>query len=123
MMMHMNIPLKMTKRLQKHIDYLSVLCKCKRKQRQAMLESADGELIKTICDCVENTLAGKVPLSPSQRKRLSRYKKKLRDLRNSKRGLRVKRTYLVQKGGFLPALLAPILGVVGGLVTDLILKR
>jgi len=33
---------------------------------------------------------------------------------------RYKRDLLIQKGGFLPALLAPIIGLVGGLVGDLI---
>lgn len=113
----------MSKRLEKHLDYLSVLRKCKPKQRQAILSNADNELIKTICDCIENLLAGKVQLSPSQKKQLKRHRNQLRILRSSKKGLKLKKKYIVQNGGFLPALLAPILGVVGGLVTDLILKR
>ena len=112
----------MAKRFENNLDYLSVLCKCKPKQRCAIIKSADEQLIKVICDCVENILSGKVPLSSQAKKKLSRYKHTLRHLRSTK-SLSIKKKKLNQSGGFLPALIGPILGVVGGLVTDLILKR
>lgn len=112
----------MAKRFEKHVDYLTVLCKCGPKQRSELIKTADNQLIKVICDCAENVLAGQVPLTPKQKRKLARHKKLLRELRG-KKSLVTKRKRLSQSGGFLPALLAPILGVVGGLVTDLIFKR
>lgn len=112
----------MAKRFEKNLDYLSVLCKCNSKQRSHIINAADQQLIKTICDCAENVLSGNIKINSEQKKRLSRHKSILRELR-SKKSWRQKRRKLSQTGGFLPALLAPLLGVVGGLVTDLILKK
>lgn len=112
----------MAKRFKKNLDYLSVLCKCKSKQRCTLLKTADKQLIQTICDCAENVLSGNVPLDSKSKKKLFKHKRLLRQLRGKKSWL-AKRSKLVQSGGFLPALLSPLLGIVGGLVTDLILKR
>lgn len=112
----------MAKRFENNVDYLSVLCKCKPKQRCELLKSADKQLIDTICDCAENILSGNVPIRGKVKQKLNQHKTLLRALR-SKRDWRVKRKRLSQSGGFLPALLTPLLGIVGGLVTDLILKK
>lgn len=112
----------MAKRFEKNLDYLSVLCKCPKNQRHLILKTADKNLIETICDCAHNILSGAIPLETKKKKRLAKYKKLLRDLR-SKQSWVSKRKKLVQSGGFLPALLSPLLGIVGGLVTDLILKK
>ena len=112
----------MAKRFEKNVDYLSVLCKCDPKLRPAIIEQADQQLIKVICDCIENILSGNVSIPPESKKKLSRHKRLLRELR-SKNSLKFKKKKLIQSGGFLPALLGPLLGVVGGLVTDLIFKR
>ena len=112
----------MAKRFEKNVDYLSVLCKCKDKQRIALIRSADEQLIKAICDCVENVISGNIPIDYKAKKKLAKYKNLLRILKSKKKWTS-KRKKLVQSGGFLTALLGPLLGVVGGLVTDLILKK
>jgi hypothetical protein len=51
---------------------------------------------------------------------LAKFSKTLREIVDRKTNLTKKRKLLVQKGGFLPALLAPIIGVATGLIGDLI---
>lgn len=102
-----------------HADVLKALYKLKPAQRVALLKTADKALVHCIIECVYNILKGKVPLSPSQKSKLSRRKQILRGL--IKRGInwRNKRNILVQKGGsLLPLILGPLLtGVLKSLFT------
>ena len=41
-----------TKRVEKNVDYLKILCKCKSNMRKVILTNADKDLINTICECV-----------------------------------------------------------------------
>ena len=111
----------MSARLRKQINYLKILHKSNPKTRNAILQNADKELINCICECVENTLNGNVKVSPAQRKQLKKHAAVLRQIRAKSGSLQTKKKLLVQKGGFLPALLAPILAglastVLGGLI-------
>ena len=70
--------------------------------------------IKCICECSNNLLHGVVPLTEAQKKKLSKKKKTLRLLSSQKTSLKKKRK-LIQSGGFLGALLGPIVSVLGSL--------
>ena len=110
----------MPTRTRKNMHLLKVLHDAKPGVRKAVLQKADKELISTICDCVHGILSGKVKISTETRKKLNRSRCALAELHSKRTGLRRKKALLVQDGGFLPALLAPILGlaasVVGGLI-------
>ena len=110
----------MSKRLKKHADYLSVLCRCSTGERRALLKSARPDLIKAICEISHNTLQGNVKLKDRQRKKLQRHKNTLRRLADRSQSLIGKRRLLVQQGGFLPALIAPIASIIGGLISSLV---
>jgi len=68
-----------------------------------------------MCECAKNLLKGNVPLSPAQLRTLRRHKQKLRQLAVKKTSL-AKKKKLVQSGGFLGALLTPIISVLGNLL-------
>lgn len=110
----------MAKRVKKHLDTLRVLKTAKPKLRQSVLASADNDLIHCLCECAHNVLNGNVKLSPGQKKILGKHKKPIRDLASKKTALKKKRRILVQKGGFLPALLAPIIGIATSLIGGLL---
>ena len=110
----------MSLRLKNNLHYLKALCNCKPSARKAILKQADGELINCICECVDNILKGNIKISKAQKKKLGRHSTSLVQLRNRKTGLKKKRELLIQKGGFLPALLAPIISVAGGLLSNLL---
>jgi len=106
---------------QKHL--LRELSKKKSRYSKLILNNADSNLIKAICESLLNVLEGKVFLEDSDRARLKKYKFVLREL-IKKGALKSKKNILVQKGGsilpfFLPSVLQTLTQVVG----DIISKR
>ena len=74
----------MSKQMKDNLAYLHVLAKCKPKVRKALFEHGPADLITCICECSLNLLKGLIPLSPTQKRTLSRYKKHLRILADKK---------------------------------------
>ena len=102
----------MSDRVARNIDFLTVLTKCNTKQRKALLEHCDKDLILTICELAINVLKGVVKLSPSQKARLRRFRKHLRTLADRQVLFKHKKRYIVQSGGsFLLALIPPVISV------------
>ena len=93
------IRFKMSDRIRQNIDFLSVLAKCNKKQRTALLEHCDIELILTLSEIAVNVLKGVVKLTPSQKAKLNRFKKHLRTLSERQVAIKHKIDFLVQKGG------------------------
>ena len=106
----------MSRRVHHNAPYLHVLAKGSDKQRQALIQGANKELITCLCECALNVLNGNIHLKPSEKKRLIKYKRYIRVLSDKKIGVQKKKKVLRQKGGFLGALLTPILGALGGLL-------
>lgn len=97
---------------QKHTAILRALCHLSNKQRVAILKKADPKLIRCICECALNILRGNVALKHSYKRRLKRHASILRRLVDKNASWKNKKRLIVQRGGFLPLLLAPILGTV-----------
>ena len=91
------------------MDMLNALESAKPRQRRALIATAENELIHKICELVLNVLNGNVALSESETSKLKRYKKVLRQLIDKRVKVRQKRQLLVQKGGFLSAIIGPAL--------------
>ena len=106
----------MSRLLQHNAPYLHVLARGSNKQRQGVIQGANKELIACLCECALNILNGNIPLKPSEKTKLSKYKRHLRVLSNKKSGAQKKKKVLRQKGGFLGALLTPVLSALGGLL-------
>lgn len=96
----------------KHIAILHALQHLNKEQREAVLRKADSRIIRCICECALNVLRGNVPLKSCQRRKLRRHAPALRRLATNKGSWKSKKRFVVQSGGFLPLLLAPILGTV-----------
>lgn len=109
-------------RLQRNITYLDVLAKTKPSTRTAIIENADKDLIICLCECALNILNGNIPLDRDQFNKLLKHKEQIR-LLASKKLKHADRKEIIQNGGFLPALLAPILGIAGQLLVDAIVKK
>ena len=109
----------MANRLKKHINTLHVLNSAKPSFRKSIIQNGSYDLIKCLCDCAHNIRKGTIKLSPNQEKCLSRHCHCLDQLTSKKVSLKTKRKIL-QKGGFLPALLAPIIGIIGSIIPQLI---
>ncbi len=110
----------MAGRLKKHIHELQVLKKAKPKLRKSLLENAENSLIQCICECCYNILNGNIELTPAEKKKLRTSCSTIRYLGSNKGSLKNKREILVQKGGFLPALIAPIIGLAASIIPEII---
>jgi hypothetical protein len=97
----------MSARLKKHALLLKVLAEAQPHMCKAIIREGDRELITCLCECAKNILNGNVPLKKSHLKRLQRYRKDVRTI-VKKRTSKHKKKKILQKGGFLSALLAPI---------------
>jgi len=90
---------------------LETLCHLNKNQRAAFLRVADIKFVRSICECVLNTLNGNVTLERRERDRLSKYKTTLRRIAAKRGNWKEKRKLLVQRGGFLPYIIGPILSI------------
>ena len=99
----------MSARLKKHLPLLQWLSKAKPKSSKAVIKTADKEVLDSVRECCLNVLKGNVPLTPQQKKRLHKHKHTLRRLASPQKLSDKSKRQLVQKGGFLSALLPPIL--------------
>ena len=98
----------MSTRVKRQAPTLKALAKAHPHVCQAILKGADKDLLKCLSECAYNILRGNVKLTAAEKARLTKYKQKLRKVSDKKTSLK-KKQKLVQSGGFLPALLAPLL--------------
>lgn len=108
----------MSARVKKHLETFKLLSKANPKLARSILLNAKPELVRALCECCHNILKGTVPLTNSQKTHLHKHKQRLRVLANRKTTQK-KRRALLQTGGFLPQLLKPIIGLLGGLAGSL----
>jgi hypothetical protein len=87
-------------------------------ERQKLLKHLDDDLLNAICTCVHNISQGKMALTTQQIRRLGPYFGVMKKLWSKKKSNKEKQWLLQeQKGGFLPALLAPLLGIVASVIS------
>jgi len=104
-----------THRLRHHLPLLKRLIKLPDRQKKSFIKTADKQLVDSICECCINILNGCIPLSSRQKTKLKRNRLNLRRLALKKTALGKKRKIL-QKGGFLSAILSAAIPVVGSLI-------
>jgi hypothetical protein len=88
------------------------------KDRKKYLKKCSKDCVFKICECIKNVLNANVKLKPSHLNKLSRHKQTLRALVLKNTSL-VKRKKLLQKGGFLGALLPALIPAVSSLLGGL----
>jgi hypothetical protein len=112
----------MTSRLSRHARDLQLLADASPIVRRRIISQAPNDLLLALVDAAKRLLKGDVSLTPLQLGAVRRHKKNFRKViapRTTPRQLRK----VYQTGGFLPALLGPILkvglpllnGILGGL--------
>ena len=103
----------MSKRLRKYAPVLKLLGKSSPAARKRLLEDiCSADFLQCMCDCAKNIIKGNVPLTPSQKRQLSRRKRLLKKLALKKTS-QLNRRKIIQSGGFLGELLGPIISILG----------
>ncbi len=105
----------MSDRVKKYIPRLKLLSKASPHMRKAILANCDKGTMQCICECAKNVLKGNVPINREQMQKLRRHKKSLRELVRKKTSLQKKRR-IVQTGGFIGAIIAPVLSALGSVL-------
>jgi len=105
----------MSELTRKYLPVLKRIRKMGDKARKEYVRKCDRKFVDCISECAKNVIKGNVPLSERQMTRLRHKRQDLRALSKKKTSVRAKRKIL-QKGGFLTALLPPVLGVLGSLL-------
>jgi len=109
-------------RLKKHSSLLRVLRDANPKLRKSIIENCPNDLIYCLCECIENVLNYNVKLPEKEKKKLKKSACKMRMIANRKTNVYKKRQLLKQHGGFLPALLTPIITIASGIIGGLLNK-
>ena len=108
-------------KLRDHKVFLQMLIKSNPKYRNSLLNGAPPEIITLLCEYALNILHGTVTLTQAEKTQLSRHKTSLRQMASKKVSGKLKKK-VVQKGGFIPAMLKPILKAVIPLIANQIVK-
>ena len=111
----------MTKRVEAHLSLLKKLRKCKPSHRKILIRDGGKSLQLCLRECAVNLLKGNIHLTKQQLNKLKKYKKQIREI-SKKKTSNKRRVKIEQTGGFLPALIAPVLGAVLGSITGLVKK-
>ena len=101
----------MSTRVRRNAYILKVLGTAHPSVVKAILKGHNKDLIDCLGECCHNILCGNVPLSKQHKSKLVKYKHQLRKVADRKTTLANKER-VVQSGGFLPALLAPLISAV-----------
>src|SRR5258708_425861 len=106
----------MSKILEKYAPCLRQLYKASSPAQKKMMKKLhkNPEFVKCLCECAKNIIKGNVQLTANQRERVRRRKQSFRKLALKKTSLKERRR-IVQSGGFLGALLGPIVSVLRNL--------
>ena len=89
----------------KHLETLCKLCKCCGQKRNHLLKNCGKDEIYAICECAENVLTGRIPLTEQQKQRLKRHRTALLKIANTNINWKKKRNSLQTGSGVLTALL------------------
>jgi len=96
---------EMSRRVKKFLPVLRRIRKMGDKARREYIKKCNREFIDCVSECAKNVIKVNVPMTGPQKASLRRRKKDVRALANKKTSLTKKRRIL-QKGGFLIALLS-----------------
>ena len=94
--------------VKKHLNFLCLLSKTHPTQQDALLETAEPDQIRAICECIYNILKGNIYVPEAIKEQLRPNRNILRDIADEKISYNNKKKLLVQKGGTLLSALLPI---------------
>ena len=90
------------------MNFLCLLSKTHPTQQETLLETAEPDQIRAICECVYNILQGNIYVPEAIKEQLRPHRNILRDIADKKVSYQTKKKLLVQKGGTLLSSLLPI---------------
>jgi len=108
--------------MRKFLPLLRRISKLGNKEKSQYAKRCNKEFLDCVSECAKNILSGNVQLTTKQKTALRRNRQNLRQLSIKKTSLKKKRQ-IIQKGGLLGAILAPVLATLGGTVLSSLLGK
>src|SRR5258706_6535635 len=105
----------MSTRVKRMLPELKRVKRMSGREQNKFLKTCSSDFICSICEVIKNILNGNVKLPKRHLSSLCHRKRSLRKLASKATGITAKKR-LLQRGGFLGALLTPILSLLGGLL-------
>lgn len=105
----------MSARIRRNAKTLDFLLNGDKNVTKHIIKNAHSDLVCCISEVCHNLLRGNIPLTSTEKAKLNKYKTQIRNIAGKKTTQQTKKR-LIQKGGFLKALLAPLISLVGPLV-------
>ena len=100
-----------SKKLSSYAPLLVCMSRNPKLSKILLSSSLSGDLLNCICECTSNLTKGCVELTPSERRKLRRHKRAILQIINRKTSSSNKKK-IIQKGGFVGAILGPLIGSV-----------
>jgi len=100
-----------SKKLKQHAPLLLCMSKNRKLTKDLLSSLLNEDLVHCVGECACNILKGNVSLTKTQKRKLARHKEAVRSVA-SKNISTLKKKKIIQKGGFLSALLGPLIGSV-----------
>ena len=102
-----------------NLKVLKALKKMSNKSRREFLKSCDGRVIDSLSEVCQNLLKGRIKMSAQQIRKLKRHRKSIRAVACKRNCLKKRRKIISQTGGFIGALIGPLVtglsSLLGGL--------
>ena len=95
-------------RVRKHYPLLDYMKNLKPKEQRMIIKGATRELLLTLSEICLNLIKSNIDLAPSEIDKLRPYQSQIYDLTKRNHSLK-KRKQIIQRGGFLSALLSAVL--------------
>jgi len=103
--------------VRRNIQLLHTLSRNNRTLTKAILKTGNKDLIDAIWECALNVQTGNIKLKKNELTKIKKFKKQVRKLVQTRKGWKQRRNIIIQSGGgFLPALLAPLISIFSGLL-------
>jgi len=106
----------MSRSVQQLLPVLKQLGRMSTKAKKKFFKTCNKDFVHCICECVRNLLKGRVPLKGNHLRKLGHHKQSLRQLALKSTSL-TKRKQILQKGGFIGALISPLIAGLGSLIS------
>lgn len=115
----------MSQRIRRNRSFLGLLANrsTPRQQFISLIKTATKDQIRSLYECILNLLHRAVPLSRYELNRVQNFKTFLYKLIDNKISDARKKRMIIQKGGFFPAIIGPILAAIAGSVAGSVAQK
>jgi len=113
----------MSKCTERNLCFLKDIHKHKGKKKKNLLIKASKDNIDSISEIASNVLKGNLKLNELNKVKLRKHADVIRVLAAKRTPLKKRKEILIQRGGFLPLLIAPFLTAIGSIAASVIARK